>query len=192
MSLISFSQLQDGVTGVNAAATNTPLTTIYNDYNGNVTDANIASNAAIAFSKVAGGSSTALVAWATWTPTFGSITLNNGTLNYAKYIQIGKTVHFRAKLTFGSTTAAGSNYTMSLPVAMHADYVAPDPLIGMTAFFNSTEYIGTIEALTSTTVSLRALHTDGTRGNVESAGSADPFTPTTGNIVYVTGTYEAA
>lgn len=52
MSLISFSPLQDGVTGVNAAATNTPLSTIYNDYNGNITDANIASGAAIAGSKL--------------------------------------------------------------------------------------------------------------------------------------------
>jgi hypothetical protein len=44
MSLISFSPLQDGVTGVNAAATNTPLSTIYNDYNGNITSANLAAN----------------------------------------------------------------------------------------------------------------------------------------------------
>lgn len=52
MALISFSPLQDGVTGVNAAATNTPLSTIYNDYNGNITDANIAAAAAIAGSKI--------------------------------------------------------------------------------------------------------------------------------------------
>lgn len=52
MSLISFTPLQDGVTGVNAAATNNPLNTIYNDYNGNITDANIATNAAIAGTKL--------------------------------------------------------------------------------------------------------------------------------------------
>ncbi len=52
MSLISYTPLQDGVTGVNASATNTPLSTIYNDYNGNITDANIASAAAIAGSKI--------------------------------------------------------------------------------------------------------------------------------------------
>lgn len=52
MSLISFTPLQDGVTGVNAAATNNPLNTIFNDYNGNITNANIASNAAIAGSKI--------------------------------------------------------------------------------------------------------------------------------------------
>lgn len=52
MSLISFTPIADGVTAVNAAATNTPLSTIYNDYNGNITDANIAANAAIAGSKI--------------------------------------------------------------------------------------------------------------------------------------------
>lgn len=52
MSLISFTPLADGVTGVVASATNTPLSTIYNDYNGNITNANIASNAAIAASKI--------------------------------------------------------------------------------------------------------------------------------------------
>lgn len=56
MSLISFTPIQDGVTGVNAAATNNPLNTIYNDYNGNITDANIAANAGIAGSKVNFGS----------------------------------------------------------------------------------------------------------------------------------------
>ena len=52
MSLISFTPLADGVTAVNASATNTPLSTIYNDYNGNITDANIAVSASIAGSKI--------------------------------------------------------------------------------------------------------------------------------------------
>lgn len=52
MSLISPTQAQDGVTGVNAASINTPINTIANDYNGNITNANIASNAAIAGTKL--------------------------------------------------------------------------------------------------------------------------------------------
>lgn len=54
MSLITFAPIQDGVTGVNASATNTPLSTIYNDYNGNITDANISASAAIAATKISG------------------------------------------------------------------------------------------------------------------------------------------
>lgn len=59
MSLISPSQAQDGVTGVNAASINNPINTIANDYNGNITDANISSSAAIAGSKLAGNGVTA-------------------------------------------------------------------------------------------------------------------------------------
>jgi len=52
MSLISFTQISDGSTAA-ATQVNTPLSTIYNDYNGNITDANIASGAAIAQTKIA-------------------------------------------------------------------------------------------------------------------------------------------
>ena len=36
-------------------------------------------------------------AWQSWTPTFTN--MSGGTLNYAKYHQIGKTIHFRLKYT---------------------------------------------------------------------------------------------
>ena len=51
MSLISFTPVTDGSTA-SASGVNTPLSTIYNDYNGGITDANIASGAAIAASKI--------------------------------------------------------------------------------------------------------------------------------------------
>lgn len=51
MSLISFSSIVDGTTA-SASQVNTPLSTIYNDYNGNITDANISASAAIAGSKI--------------------------------------------------------------------------------------------------------------------------------------------
>lgn len=54
MSLVSFTPVADNTTAT-ASGVNTPLSTIYNDYNGNITDANIASNAAIAGSKLGGG-----------------------------------------------------------------------------------------------------------------------------------------
>lgn len=115
MTLISFSALQDGVTGVNAAATNTPLNTIYNDYNGNVTDANISASAAIAFSKVAGGSSTALVASQSWTPSWTNVSIGNASVT-AKYTQVGKWVWCRMVVVWGTTTSASNTIIFSLPV----------------------------------------------------------------------------
>ena len=64
MSNISFTPIVDGTTGT-ASQVNTPLSTIYNDYNGNITDANIASAAAIAQSKISlalAGAKSAIVA----------------------------------------------------------------------------------------------------------------------------------
>lgn len=52
MGTISFTPITDGSTAT-ASQVNSPLSTIYNDYNGNITDANIASGAAIAGSKLA-------------------------------------------------------------------------------------------------------------------------------------------
>ena len=54
MGLINFSQITDG-TGIDAADVNSPLNTIYNDYNGNVDDSNISASANIAGSKLASG-----------------------------------------------------------------------------------------------------------------------------------------
>ena len=44
MGLINYSSIEDG-TGIDAADVNTPLTTIYNDYNGNIDSNNLAANA---------------------------------------------------------------------------------------------------------------------------------------------------
>jgi len=51
MSLISYTPISDGTTSA-ATQVNTPLSTIFNDYNGNITDANIASAAAINLNKL--------------------------------------------------------------------------------------------------------------------------------------------
>lgn len=51
MSLVSFTPVVDGNVAT-AASVNTPLSTLYNDYNGNITDANVAAGAAIAASKI--------------------------------------------------------------------------------------------------------------------------------------------
>lgn len=52
MGLISFSTITDGTTAT-ASQVNTPLTTIYDEFNGNITNANIATGAGIATAKLA-------------------------------------------------------------------------------------------------------------------------------------------
>lgn len=60
-------------------------------------------------------------AWQSWDPTYTNFTLGNGTLNYAKYIQIGKTVFLKIKATLGSTSAISGSLSFSTPVTAHAD-----------------------------------------------------------------------
>lgn len=121
MSLISFTPLQDGATGVNAAATNNPLNTIYNDYNGNITDANIAPTAAIATSKLAlsGG-------FVTYSPTvngWASTTVAN-----IYYLQIGKLVILQIDYEGTSNSSAT---TFTLPVTASSNVANYEGNIGL-------------------------------------------------------------
>lgn len=70
-------------------------------------------------------------AWTTFTSTWSGATTNpvlgNGSLDTA-YMKIGKTVHLRLRLVFGSTTTAGSGlYGFTLPAAITPAYVQTLP-----------------------------------------------------------------
>lgn len=58
--------------------------------------------------------------WTTWTPTYGasgSLTFTSITTNYAKYLQIGKTIHFAIYATGTTGGTASNSITFTLPVA---------------------------------------------------------------------------
>jgi hypothetical protein len=56
-----------------------------------------------------------LLAWVAYTPTLGNVSLGNGTVDF-KYAQLGKVVHVRGILTFGSTTTVSGAITFSTPI----------------------------------------------------------------------------
>ena len=63
-------------------------------------------------------------AWTSWTPAWTNLTLGNGTV-VAKYTQVGKTIMFRLKLTFGSTTSITAAFPgFTLPAAARNDTTA--------------------------------------------------------------------
>lgn len=196
MSLITFTPLQDGVTGVNAAATNNPLNTIYNDYNGNITDANISASAAIAFNKIAGGSSTALGISQSWTPAFTNLTIGNGTL-VGKSIQIGKVVHFRFDLIWGSTTSiTGSPVSFTLPSTSvtYAGTATVQPL-GQGSYFDhagGNVAQGPVMWASTGTANLQIYRTDSTYGFNAVLSATVSKTWTTNDEFAVNGFYEAA
>jgi hypothetical protein len=133
--------------------------------------------------------------WTSWTPTWTNLSIGNGTLNYAKGIQIGKTFHFRVKLTLGSTSSVSGIITLSLPVTLNADYAATDIINCVVIFYDfsvTTPYQGIAVTPSTTTLALKNLHTDGTRGNNESTAASDPIPFGTSDIIYVSGTLEVA
>jgi hypothetical protein len=54
--------------------------------------------------------------WTTFTPNFYGLTLGNGTVNFAQYLQIGKIVFVRLRTTLGSTSSVASQIAFDVPV----------------------------------------------------------------------------
>lgn len=127
-------------------------------------------------------------AWATHAATATNWTIGSGTLTF-RYLQLGKTIIFRAQLAAGGTTSyTASAAQVSLPVAAHgtAEQAFNLKIFNGTSNFVSFAYIaasGTVLNLfapSSTTLTTHA-----------AMSTATVNTGTTGNWS-VGGTYEAA
>jgi hypothetical protein len=213
MALINVTLPSDGETA-DASDISSPINTIVSEFNGNIDNANIKTGAAIATSKlasdegiVAGMISDAAVTpekllagtgtthvWQDFTPSWANV--SGGTSNYAKYIQIGKTVHFRAKYTLAGAGVSGS-IVLTLPVEANSQYdvASVTPINGGVVFRDdstSTTKLGIMTWQTSTTVALRPIKVDVTYAESLLASSTIPFTWAANDIILCEGTYEAA
>jgi hypothetical protein len=66
-------------------------------------------------------------AWTGYTPTFTNITLGSSTSAFT-YVQIGKTVHVRGRLSFGAGSSVTGAVSISLPVtAVSGNFVPQVP-----------------------------------------------------------------
>lgn len=202
MGNISVSLPSDGET-IDAADYNTPINTIVNEINGELDNSNIASDAAIAGSKLADASITNAKlstttgelggAWDDWTPSLTN--LSGGTLNYARYTTVGKTIKFRFKYTLAGAGVSG-NVTFSLPTAMHADYdndfASP---FGSAVFIDDGvgSFTGVVaKGSSSTTVALRCQRVSGSNISNIGLSSTVPFTWANNDVILAEGSYEAA
>ena len=161
----------DGVTVANAA-----ISSIYYSH----------SNTPVGFSS----------AWQSWTPTWTNFTTGNGTLNYAKFIQIGKTVHFRVKFTLGSTSAVTGAARFTVPVTMNSDYLSGDIILGTGRLTDSgvLSFFATMEVNDTSSVNI-LVHNSTASTYLRSwngTSSTIPFTWGTSDVIFLSGTYEAA
>lgn len=132
-------------------------------------------------------------AWQSWTPTFGNFTAGSATIT-GKYIQIGKTVHFRLVVVLSSSTMGTSiNFTIPVTAADYGYSTNPVPVgHAMLTDQGVADYPAQVE-LTSTTVAQLVQFGASTALVTRSAiTSTSPFTWGNTDKFAVTGTYEAA
>lgn len=129
-----------------------------------------------------------------YTPTWTNLTIGNG-VNNSEFCRVGKTIFFRIKLIFGSTTAtSGTAANFSLPVTMQSGSLGDNDIFGMGTLLDVgvAAYIGWCRYSSTTVATVIVggaassyLSQNGLVNNV-------PFTWGTGDIVALTGFYKAA
>ncbi len=134
-------------------------------------------------------------AWVSWSPTWTNLSVGDGTAVYA-YVQVGKTVHFRIKLIFGSLTSVSGSVDFTLPVNSIAAYagVGESAEIGLAKYLDSgtATYTGVVQLhLTASKATLLALGTAGSYLNNLALNSTAPFTWAVNDEIHITGTYES-
>ena len=127
------------------------------------------------------------VDWVAWTPTYGNLTIGNGTVTSVK-AQDGEMGYFFWRLVICSTTSVGSGPYIDLPY---------------TNLYNNTTFYGSIRdasagvfytliGLTGTAddnLYLATEKSDGTYVTIADVTSAIPVTFATGDILVITGAY---
>jgi hypothetical protein len=139
-----------------------------------------------------------LIAWQTYTPVLGGTGWALGSTGAAAvgyYCQIGKTVHFTARLTFGTVgaTFGAARPTVTIPVTASSQSSNVDFVTNITYFDSSAtqRYQGSCD-FTTTNMDLFVWKTDGTYSNATGLTSAIPMTWAASDVIYLAGTYEAA
>ena len=144
--------------------------------------------------------------WQSYTPVFtlgGGTSSNGNAVITGRYIQIGKTIHFRINYTLGITTAY-TNLTFiqaSLPVLAQSGYVPIHP-IAIISYHNGANVApGVAVIVDGNKIQLYSMGAAGSTNYntfysnviVSSAGNVPfSFSPNSNNQILISGTYEAA
>lgn len=133
-------------------------------------------------------------AWSSWAPAYVNFTLGNGTLSYAKYLKVGRTVHFRIRVILGTTSAVSGNIRFSLPINT-ADYVNSDTALNGTVALvdtGSSYIVGIPRPYSTSTIEIVAMSSGGANVGTTNLSSTAPFTWGSGDVWSAAGSYESA
>lgn len=127
--------------------------------------------------------------WQSWTPTWTNLTVGNA-VQTCKYIQIGKTVHFRVSLILGSTSSVGTAPAFTLPVP--AVTMTINTMLGVSTYIDSTT--GVVQGFVCWNSTTTALPVPSTTSYFGGLSASNPFvwSGPNGDAILCTGTYEAA
>ena len=201
-------------TSASSSEVNSNFQTIFNDYNGGISAANLATDS-VTTSKITDGNVTAAKiatnsitvtqmaasmgagtggagAWVSWTPTLGGITIGNGTLA-CFYIQIAKTVIAKFRFTFGSTSDVTATTTFTLPVTASSNFTAFDS-VGTATFqdFESNLYLGSVYISSTTVAKMIAHAVNATYATQHEWTTTTPFDTAANDTFSALIVYEAA
>ena len=128
--------------------------------------------------------------WQDWTPTLTN--LSGGTLNFAKYMKVGKTVHFRFYYTLAGAGISGS-VTISPPVTIASGLDSTHPIgVGSLLDFGTLIYQGVVLAASTTAIGIRVNNASATYTTYTQLSSTVPFTWGATDAILISGSYEAA
>lgn len=134
------------------------------------------------------GTGTSLGAWTAYTPTIGGTgwALGNGTVT-GDYCQIGKTVHFRCVITWGTSSTFG---TAALQVGVPFAAVAASLLKFVANLRDASTGIEYNSLTAGASTSACVPQTIEAGGSAQSVTSTIPFTWADADVVRIYGTYE--
>lgn len=141
------------------------------------------------------GSGPSLGAWTAYTPTLGGTgwALGNGTVS-GEYVQIGKVIHFRGAVMFGSTStfSATNDLTVTIPITRASKSASHCVNVRLSDASAGAEYVSTtLIGNAGTTFTVKAFVAS-TAGEQQPIRSTTPFTWATSDAIFFSGTYEAA
>ena len=134
-------------------------------------------------------------AWTAWTPTLTN--LAGGTITYAKYTQVGKTITFRFKYALGGAGVSGA-VSLTPPVARNTTaggYETNDSITGTAVFTDiSTGALAYGPLLFNASGNLATFVWNATSTflSISNLTSTVPFTWASPDTIVITGTYEAS
>lgn len=128
--------------------------------------------------------------WLDWTPSF--VNLSGGSITYAKYMTIGKTVFFRFKYTLGGAGVAGA-VTFSTPTNITSGLSATSDVIeGQVTMFDTgtADHPAVMRWATANTISVQSIDTSGAYAAAGVITNLVPHTWAATDIIAATGFYE--